>query len=76
MHTYRRIRKERDLGTKMVDVDGSYLHRKAVSTGIFDDRIPDIPLAGWESVDCLSSNTVNKIPIISHGKLYFFVVCD
>ena len=73
MNTSFRIRKVKVAGTKVVDVDGSYLHRKrqsAVTSSHCDvDTIPEVPLIGWESIDSTNSIHIDKIPKVTHGKL-------
>ena len=63
------IRKAKELGTKIIDVDGSYLYRKQQSSGC-DMTVPDIPgvpLMGWEPTN-IGSKNVDNIPKVTHGR--------
>ena len=43
------VRKAKEAGVNIVDVDGSYLHQKqATSTTPDPDQTPSAPLVGWE----------------------------
>lgn len=61
-------------GTKVIDVDGSYLFRKKQqlllsSDDTLDTAVPTIPLSGWEPIDDSNyQNMGKKIPLVSHGK--------
>lgn len=65
-----RVRSAKEAGTKVVDVDGSYLHRKkSATTSDFDsDHTPAAPLIGWECVDSSAPVNAKNIPIVTHGK--------
>jgi hypothetical protein len=75
----KRVRSAKEAGGKVVDVDGSYLHRKqTASTSGFDpDTTPPAPLVGWVSVDSAASVNVQNIPKVTHGKAYnIYRICD
>ena len=50
----------------MIDVDGSYAHRKSLESDVPD--VPSIPLIGWEAIENAGSKYVDKIPKVTHGK--------
>ena len=56
----------------MVDVDGSYLHRKQSLSGDIPEMPTSVPLTGWVPIDNPTSAHVHKIPIVTHGK---FLCC-
>ena len=62
-----------EAGAKVVDVDGSYLHRKqSASTSDFDpDPTPPAPLIGWECMDSAASVQAQNIPTVTHDKKAF-----
>ena len=62
-----RVRSAKEAGAKVVDVDGSYLHRKQASSSCTDDpeRTPPAPLIGWE---CVSATNTQNVPKVTHGK--------
>ena len=67
------VRETKEAGVKVVDVDGSYTHRKkqslASTSDVADTDTPtSVPLIGWESIDNASSQHVDKIPRVTHGK--------
>ena len=64
------MREEKKAGTKIVDVDGSYLHRKQQSSGVPHSdyvTLPDIPLIGWESIDGMRN--LDGVPKVTHGEV-------
>ena len=65
-----RVREAKKDGMKVVDVDGSYLHRKQVLSGVTDTpEIPtSVPLTGWVPIDSPASVDVDKIPRVTQGK--------
>lgn len=71
------VRSAKEAGAKVVDVDGSYVHRKqSTSTSGFDpDQIPAVPLIGWESVDSATSINAQNLPKVTHGKLVPITTC-
>ena len=74
-----RVRKEKEAGTKVVDVDGSYLHRKKQRTETVDldhaASTPSIPLRGWELIE--KTTCLDGLPVVTHGTLYRYVhVCS
>ena len=66
-----RVREAKKDGMKVVDVDGSYLHRKQALSSETDtpDMPTGVPLVGWVSIDNPASTDVDKIPRVTHGKL-------
>ena len=75
--SFNSVRSEQAAGTKVVDVDGSYLHRKlsaAATCNVECDQPPPVPLIGWEYVDGTSSLNAQNVPKVTHGKLYNFLV--
>ena len=72
LHIYR-IRGAKKEGSKVIDVDGSYLYKKHQLQGSIcstdNATIPDVPLSGWETVDTSNySDMSKKIPMVTHGK--------
>ena len=67
MHSIRKLKKER---AQVVDVDGSYLYRKlqASAASVDASTVPEPPLIGWESVEGPNSESVNELPIVTHGE--------
>lgn len=64
------MREEKETGTDVVDVDGSYLHVKQRSKGMADiDNVtlPDVPLIGWESINVVK--TSDGVPKVTHSKV-------
>lgn len=61
-------------GLQIVDVDGSYLHRKQQSLQRSGVQVaplppPPPPLAGWEIVTDSNVDTVSvNIPVVTSGK--------
>ena len=51
----------------MIDVDGSYAHRKSAESSSDVSDVPSIPLIGWEAIENASSKYVDKIPRVTHG---------
>lgn len=52
----------------MVDVDGSYLHRKQQLVGAVSSDVavvPGVPLTGWESMDNMTN--LDGLPKVTHG---------
>ena len=70
--TFRIQHAQRD-GTKVIDVDGSYLHQKEQrlnATGIttLPLNLPSIPLCGWEQLTKENHKEIaDKIPRVSSG---------
>lgn len=64
------VRKTKEAGMKVVDVDGSYLHRKRLSSGSITDsaNVPGVPLVGWDLIEGVDSKNVDKMPRVIHGK--------
>ena len=66
------MRQEKEAGTKVVDVDGSHLHRKQQSVGAVGSDtaagVPGVPLTGWESIDSLTN--LDGLPKVTHGMVY------
>ena len=64
------VRSAKEAGAKVVDVDGSYLHRKqsAATSDFYPDQIPPAPLIGWE---CAASVNAQNIPKVTHGMTAF-----
>jgi hypothetical protein len=67
-----RVREAKRDGMKVVDVDGSYLHRKqALSNADDTPEVPtSIPLTGWVTIDNPASADVDKIPRVTPGNHY------
>ena len=67
------VRSAKEAGAKVVDVDGSYLHRKqsAAMSDFYPDQIPPAPLIGWEYVDSAASVNAQNIPKVTHSKTAF-----
>lgn len=70
-----RVRKAKQSGVSVIDVDGSYLYRKRQGL-IADGKLvaplstPSIPLTGWEVVDKNNYREVaKKIPCVTPGEL-------
>ena len=69
-----RVRQAKRDGAQVVDVDGSYLYRKKLSSPSSsfdpaDTALPSIPLTGWDPVDESNhSEMAKKIPHVTHGK--------
>ena len=65
-------------GLQVVDVDGSYLHRKQQSlkqSGVHVAPLPPPapPLAGWEVVTDGNVDTISaSIPMVTSGEYYYF----
>lgn len=63
------MRQEKEAGTKVVDVDGFYLHRKQQSVGAVGSdpsaSVPGVPLTGWESMDSMTN--LDGLPKVTHG---------
>ena len=65
-----RVREEKEAGTKLADIDGSYLYCKRQlkgMTGFENATLPDVPLIGWESTDSVKS--LDGAPRVTHGKV-------
>ncbi len=69
-----RVRKSRELRVKVVDVDGSYLHRKRehmIASGkeVAPLDLPSSPLSGWQEVNKDNFKEMAKeIPCVTPGK--------
>jgi len=73
-----RIKEAKDRNAEVIDVDGSYLHRKhqqLINSGVSvaPPGVPPRPLAGWETIT--NSNYqqyCTKIPIVTQGLIILF----
>lgn len=63
-----RIKEEKLAGTKIIDVDGSYLYRKYHQHPGVTIPSPSLPLTGWETVTEANHTEIStKIPKVTHG---------
>ena len=53
----------------MVDVDGSYLHRKQQLVGVESSDVPAVPLTGWELMDNVTN--LDGLPKVTHGMILY-----
>ena len=56
----------------MVDVDGSYLHRKQQLVGVESSdvpAVPGVPLTGWELMDNVTN--LDGLPKVTHGMILY-----
>ena len=65
-----RVREAKSDGMKVVDVDGSYLHRKHALSSDIPQMPTSVPLTGWVPIENPASAHVDKIPRVTHGKFF------
>lgn len=64
-----RVRQTKAAGVPVIDIDGSYIYRKYHSETDDADNIPvpDIPPAGWDTIEGVQSVAIRELPKITHG---------
>ena len=73
MHVYSRINQAEEVGTSVVDVDGSYLYRKykklaGSGKDVVQPDHPSPPLSGWQIVNENTCKDITpSIPLVITG---------
>ena len=73
MHVYSRINQAEEVGTSVVDVDGSYLYRKykklaGSGKDVVQPDHPSPPLSGWQIVNENTCKDITpSIPLVIKG---------